>query len=180
MFALFFLPSVTGNRYWPLSSGKGTVWNSVYLIFLLICLRDFNKGRSIIRNYSLATHIRSLFLCFYCKQHSSAIFCLEKFVFKYRVYINFKIIFYQCLLTAKHFIADFKSIRVDVNWVMFLAFELIIPLVVILLSIWLFLAILKFWCDKCYDWHVLIDSWYPSHLQIKCGGYRHMSQAINM
>ena len=53
---------------------------------------------------------------------------------------------------------------------MFLALELIIPLVVILLSIWLFLAILKFWRDKCYDWHVLIDSWYPSHLEIKCGG----------
>ena len=59
---------------------------------------------------------RSVSLCFYCKQHSSAIFCLEKVVFKYSVYINLKIIFFcQCLLTAKHFIADFKSIKVDVH-----------------------------------------------------------------
>ena len=54
-------------------------------------------------------------------------------IFRLQLLLEVKV-FCQSLLTAKNFIADFKSIRVDVNWVMFLALELIIPLVVILLS----------------------------------------------
>ena len=79
-----------------------------------------------------------------------------------------------------NFIFEQRSLLLDVNWVMFLAFELIVPLMVILLLIWQFLDILKFWLDKCYDWYVLIDSWYPSHLEINWVWRLYMSQAINM
>ena len=83
----------------------------IFVIFRLQLLLEVS-----FHHYKFFFEQRSLFLCFYCKQHSSAIFCLKKVVFKYRVYINFKINFFcQCLLTAKNFIADFKSIRVDVN-----------------------------------------------------------------